>query len=264
MASVQPFPDSVMQQIIENSAHAFSHRLVMDAVDVSLALNRHLLIYAIDGAFQIETESASWRLPPTRAGWVPAGEFVKTTVVKPAQCISIFFKEDFLEEIPNACTIFNVTPLILEMFKYTLRWNETHPENSSLSDRFFLTLFDLCQEEMQSPSLFSLPKAKTKELATVLQYTLDHLSENLRLDELADVVAMSTRSLTRRFSSEIHMTWGQYLLQARMMRAMDHLIHGMTVTETALSVGFTNVGAFTTAFHKYTDTTPTQFQTQFR
>ena len=41
MAPKLPFPDEVIQRIVENRVHAFSHRLVMDAVDVSGALNRH-------------------------------------------------------------------------------------------------------------------------------------------------------------------------------------------------------------------------------
>ncbi len=264
MSSHNPFPDTVIQQISDNSVHAFSHRLVMDAVDVSLALNRHLLVYAIEGVFQIETDSASWRLPPSRAGWLPVGEAVESKIIKPVQCISIFFKEDFVTSPKNECSIFNATLLIQEMFKYTLRWNEIHAENSQLSDRFFLTLFDLCKEQIQSTSLFTLPKAKSTELQRVLDYTLDNLSTNLQLAELANLVSLSTRSLTRRFQNEIHMTWTQYLLQARMMRAMDYLAQGKNVTQTAFAVGFTNVGAFTTAFHKYTESTPTQYQALFR
>lgn len=264
MQPVSPFPDAVMQQILNNSVHAFSHTLVMDAIDVSLALDRHLLVYGIEGVFQIETDSASWRLPPSRAGWLPAGQMAKTTTLKPVRCISIFFKHNFIPDAPGESNIFNATLLIQEMFKYTLRWDETHASNSSLSNRFFMTLFDLCHEQMQAPSLFTLPKAKSDDLASVLDYTLEHLSENLMLDDLARLVSMSSRTLTRRFHKEIHMTWGQYLLKARMLRAMDNLAKGMTVTETALSVGFSNISAFTTAFHKYTDHTPTQYQSQFQ
>jgi len=264
MSSELPLPDTVIQRIIENRVHAFSHRLVMDAVDVSLALNRHLLVYGIEGVFQIDTEVASWRLPPSRAGLVPAGQPVRTKIIKPVRCISVFFKDDFVSINADQCTVFNVSPLIQEMFKYTLRWNEHGAANTTLSDRFFLTLFDLCKEQMLSQSLFTLPKAQSSELKYILDYTLNNLAEDLRLDELATLVAMSTRTLTRRFNSEIHMTWGQYLHQARMMRATDHLSSGMTVTETAFAVGFSNVSAFTTAFHRYAGMPPTQFQAQFQ
>ena len=264
MAPKLPFPDQVIQRIVENRVHAFSHRLVMDAVDVSGALNRHLLLYGIEGVFQLDTDFASWRLPPSRAGWIPAGQTIRTRIIKPVRCISIFFQEDFIRTDMNQCIVFNAPFLIQEMFKYTLRWNENAPEDNATSDRFFLTLFDLCREQMQSNSLFTLPKAKSDDLNYILEYTLEHLADELRLDELATLVAMSKRNLTRRLNSEIHMTWGQYLHQARMMYAMDHLARGMNVTETSFAVGFSNVSAFTTAFHKYAGMPPTQFQSQFR
>ena len=176
MLDQSPFPDAVMEQIMNNAVHAFSHNLVMDAVDVSMALNRHLLVYAIEGIFQIETDSASWRLPPSRAGWLPAGSVVKTSTLKPVRCISVFFREDFIPEPPRENSIFNATLLIQEMFKYTLRWDELNITNNPSSNRFFLTLFDLCREQMQAPPLFTLPKAKSDDLAVVLQYTLDHLA----------------------------------------------------------------------------------------
>lgn len=264
MSAKLPFPDKVIQRIIENRVHAFSHRLVMDAVDVSGALNRHLLLYGIEGVFQLDTESASWRLPPSRAGWIPAGQPIRTRIIKPVRCISIFFQEDFIQTDMDQCIVFNAPFLIQEMFKYTLRWNEKEPNNNTTSDRFFLTLFDLCQEEMRSNSLFTLPKAKSDDLKYILDYTLEHLADDLRLDDLATLVSMSKRTLTRRLNSEIHMTWGQYLNQARMMYAMDHLARGKTVTETSFEVGFSNVSAFTTAFHRYSGMPPTQFQSQFR
>jgi len=259
-----PFPEKVLQRLIENRVNAFSHRLVMDAVDLSLALNRHLLVYAMEGVFQIETETGSWRLPPSRAGWVPIGQVVETKTIKPVRCISIFFREDFITTDMNECIVFNAPTLIQELFKYTLRWNEDEPENDAMSDRFFLTLFDLCQEQMQIGSLYSLPKAKSEDLKYILGYTLEHLSDDIQLEQLAELISISKRTLTRRLNSEIHMTWGQYLGQARMMYAMDYLSQGMTVTETSFAVGFSNMSAFTTAFHRYAGMPPTHFQSQFR
>jgi len=37
---------------------------------------------------------------------------------------------------------------------------------------------------------------------------------------------MSPRTLMRRLKTEVHMTWGQYLQRARMLRAMEHLARG--------------------------------------
>jgi AraC-like DNA-binding protein len=259
-----PFPEQVIQTLLQSRAHAFSHTVVMDALDVSMKLERHLLVYGIEGLFQLETEQASWRLPPSRAGWIPAGTLMKASTIKPVQCISVFFKDSFVPSAPANPQVFNVSVLIREMIKHTLQWNAERPYNDEAADRFFLTLLDLCQQQMQSSSLFELPKARSSELEHVLKYTLEHITDELRFDELAKLVAMSPRTLNRRCHTEIQMTWQQYLQRAQLIYAMDYLARGMTVTETALAVGFTNISAFSTAFRKYTDSTPTQYQTQFK
>lgn len=74
---------------------------------------------------------------------------------------------------------------------------------------------------------------------------------------------MSPRTVMRRVSSEIHMTWGQYLYVARMLRAVECLARGMQVTETGFEVGYTNMAALSTAFRKFTDATPTNYRAQF-
>ena len=74
---------------------------------------------------------------------------------------------------------------------------------------------------------------------------------------------MSPRTLMRRLSSEIDMTWGQYLHRARMLRSMECLARGTSVTQTSLEVGYTNMAAFSTAFRKFTDMTPSDYRAQF-
>ncbi|GAB4516077.1 MAG: helix-turn-helix transcriptional regulator [Anaerolineae bacterium] len=260
---VLPFPEETIRTLLQTSVHAFSHTIVMDALDVSMALDLHVLVYGLEGLFQLETEQASWRLPPSRAGWIPAGTKVVASTIKPVRCISIFFKDHFVPAAPAACQIFNVSVLIREMIKYTLRWSPDYPAQDAAAERLFLTLLDLCREQMQSSSLFILPKAQSPELAAVLQYTRDHLEDDLRFDDLAKQVAMSPRTLARHFQAEIHMTWQQYLQRAQMLHAMDSLAQGQSVTNTALAVGYTNMSAFSTAFRKYTGSTPTRYQAQF-
>ncbi|MEM9488287.1 MAG: helix-turn-helix transcriptional regulator, partial [Myxococcota bacterium] len=130
-------------------------------------------------------------------------------------------------------------------------------------ERFFQTLLDLCRAQVREGSELALHKAQSLELKAVLQYTRANLAEPIRFEDAARKAAMSPRTLMRRLSLEIHMTWGQYLQHARMLRAMECLARGMQVTETAFEVGYTNMSAFSTAFRKFTDMTPTDYRAQF-
>ena len=263
MNTHQPDPREVMGSILKNPAQALSHELVMDAIDLSMELDRHLLLYGIEGLFKLETDEASWRLPPSRAAWIPAGTEVKATNIKPVRCLSLFFKTDFASIHIHECRIFGITALIREMIKHSLEWSIDRNPNDSQADRFFLTLLDLCHAEMQTSDLFTLPKGKSPESKVALEYTHQNLATPIRLEDAAKIASVSGRTLNRKLNSEIHMTWGQYLQQARMMKAMDCLAKGMTVTETSFDAGYTNIGAFSTAFQKYTELSPSQYKSQF-
>jgi len=263
MESPFPFPEEVIESLLKSPAKAFSHDVVMDALDVSMAIDRHLIVYGIEGLFQIDTDEATWRLPPSRVAWIPAGHHVKASTIRPVRAISIFVETKFAAFAPAECQVFSATLLIREMIKHSLRWSGDRKPDHLNADRFFLTLMDLCHEQMQISDLFTLPKARSPEIEKVLQYTAENLSTDLSLEDAANLIAVSPRTLTRHLQAEIHMTWGQYLKQSRMLKAMDYLAKGKTVTETALEVGYGNMSAFSTAFLAFTDLTPTQYQSQF-
>ncbi len=258
-----PLPDELVHALQHSSAAVFCHEIVMDAIDVSMAVDRHLLLYGLEGLFLLETDEASWRLPPSRAAWIPAGTYVKATTIKQVRCTSMFFEPGFSPTLAERIVAFNVTPLVREMVKHARRWDvHAEPDDAEL-ERFSLTLLGLCHELVTENGQLSLPKAQSPELGRVLAYTRAHLAEPLRLEDAARSGAMSPRTLTRRLTTEIHMTWGQYLQAARMLQAMECLARGMQVTETAFEVGYTNMAAFSTAFRKFSDVTPSDYRSQF-
>lgn len=53
-----PLPDEVVHALQHSRAQAFSHEVVMDAIDLSMALDRHLLLYGLEGLFLLETDEA--------------------------------------------------------------------------------------------------------------------------------------------------------------------------------------------------------------
>jgi len=258
-----PLPDALLQALQHSRAAVFCHEIVMDAIDLSIAVDRHVLLYGIEGLFLLETDTASWRLPPSRAAWVPAGTEVTATTIRQVRCTSLFFEREFAPALADRLVAFNVSPVVREMVKHARRWDVHAGPGDPELERYFLTLLALCRELVTEPDRLTLPKAQSPELARVLDYTRANLAEALRLEDAARQAAMSPRTLMRRLNAEIHMTWGQYLQAARMLRAMECLARGMAVTETAFEVGYTNMAAFSTPFRKFTELTPSEYRAQF-
>jgi transcriptional regulator GlxA family with amidase domain len=85
------------------------------------------------------------------------------------------------------------------------------------------------------------------------------MAEPLRFEAVADAVAMTPRSLARRFEAEMGMTWRMALRHLRVIRSLDHLAGGSTVTQAAFAVGYSSLSAFNAAFREIMDETPTSF-----
>jgi AraC-like DNA-binding protein len=80
------------------------------------------------------------------------------------------------------------------------------------------------------------------------------------LGDAAERFHMSVRSLQRRLSDE-GMTWKQLLENTRRTLVERHLHQpGMTVTQLAFLLGFSDVSAFSRAFKKWYGVAPSQFR----
>lgn len=263
MASRAPNVD--INQLIAQNISAFTVESTFEAIHTSWSLDRHHLVYAKQGLFTLEVEDAVWRLPPSRAAWIPASAEVCVRSERSIDCISVLFRRDFVVPELFQCRVFQVSPLIREMILFSRRWQgETEtPQDAPAIDHFYATLAFLCRESFQNLSTLYLPKAQSPEMSRLLNHILATLDHPLTLEDLAEFSGFSKRTLSRRFSDELHITWSQYLHRARMIRALDLLATGQNVTETALSVGFQSMSAFSTAFRSFADLSPKQYQNQF-
>jgi AraC family transcriptional regulator len=94
-------------------------------------------------------------------------------------------------------------------------------------------------------------------------YIMEHLSEELSLEELASVVEMSPNYLISLFRASMGMTPHRYVVQQRLERARQLLEQpGMALLEVAHRCGFKDQSQFTTTFRRYLGVTPGQYRRQ--
>ncbi|MEZ5216431.1 MAG: helix-turn-helix transcriptional regulator [Ilumatobacteraceae bacterium] len=101
-----------------------------------------------------------------------------------------------------------------------------------------------------------------------LRRAKDHVdrnyAEDLDLEALAAVAALSKWHFHRLFLATYGRTPAQYLSERRIERAQDLLrATNLTVTEICYSVGFKSLGSFTSRFHEIVGETPGQFQRRY-
>ncbi|MBU5444158.1 AraC family transcriptional regulator [Paenibacillus sp. MSJ-34] len=95
----------------------------------------------------------------------------------------------------------------------------------------------------------------------VCNYMNEHCTEDIQVEELAELAGFSKFHFTRLFKEFIGMSYYDYLNQHRIMHAERLLIDpNISVTEVAMRSGFGSLATFNRVFKAYKKCTPTQYK----
>ena len=98
----------------------------------------------------------------------------------------------------------------------------------------------------------------------ICSYISDHCTENLTLDQIADLSGFSKYHFTRLFKQFTNVSFYRYLNQKRILKAEQLLITpSMSVTNVALACGFSSLSAFIRMFKIIKGCTPSEFRSMY-
>jgi len=220
----------------------------------------HYLLYAQSGALILEANQQRWTLPPARAALIAANKSVQVTLNQTVQACSALFSPTFVATPPTDLTVFEMSPLARELL-FALRPIGVSDALNEYTHLLFKALALEVGRLCQHPSVSMMPVATTAALKQAMVWMADSISEPLQLDDLASLLAISPKTLSRRFQSELGMTWSDTLRRLRMIRAIEELADSeKQITQIALTVGYTSISAFNKTFKEFTGQTPTAFR----
>lgn len=117
--------------------------------------------------------------------------------------------------------------------------------------------------EQKLNSLRSTVYANTWQINTVIQvrkYIENHYDIDINLDVLSSNQLVSKYHLLRLFKKYYGQTPRQYLMDKRIEKSKEKLIHGMSVTQTCFAVGFESLGSFSALFKAKRENHPVNFK----
>ncbi len=119
-------------------------------------------------------------------------------------------------------------------------------------------LVDVLHDEIRAASQVELhlPVPRDPALRRLAMILAEASGDARDLSALAREVGLSERSLFRNFQKETGLGPGQWRRHMQLLRSLELLAEGRSVTETALEVGYESAGAFTRAFHQVLGVTP--------
>ena len=95
-----------------------------------------------------------------------------------------------------------------------------------------------------------------EKIVAILQYLSLHLTEELRIDDLAARFYISKYHMMRRFKEETGYTIHNYVVTKRLMLAREKIADGMPVGEACYACGFGEYSAFARAYKKQFSVSP--------
>ncbi|MFY0680511.1 MAG: helix-turn-helix domain-containing protein [Thalassovita sp.] len=227
--------------------------------------DQHYLLYAREGTLRLEAQGQRWTLPPARAALIHANQAVEITVLSPLTSASVLFDAGFMDPPSSGLSVFDVTPLARELIHACRHLGPDRAPDTPYHRSLLTALAQVALRLSQTPCPCVMPQPKSQALKNALDLTATLAQTPLSFVTIAAQTGQSPRALTRRFASELGMTWREALRRIRIIRAVEALsISNAPVTEIALGVGYQSISAFNAAFRDLIGMSPTAYRASFK
>ncbi len=217
---------------------------------------RAQLVFAAQGVMEVWTPQGSWVVPPNRAVWMPAETEHAIRSRGDVAMRTLYVRADIAASLPRQCCVVAVSPLLRELIlravELPLLYDEAGPEA-----RVMALILDEIRALPVLPLHLPWPgDARLKRLCAAIHE--DPASERT-LEEWAQGVGASSRTLARLFRKETGMSFGAWRQQVRLVDALGRLATGQKVTAVALDLGYQSPSAFTSMFRRALGRAPTRY-----
>ena len=210
----------------------------------------HELLWVERGTVQVRVQSQVWRLSRGLALWVPSGMAHRVvsdaavalgaTHINPLSCPQSW----------DAPTLMSVTPAMRELLLHDTQ-NDMPDEYRARAQRVCIDL--LTPASVRRPELLVPTDPRVRRL---VDEVLAHPRDSRSLEQWAMLLNVSSRTITRIFSSETHMSFVQWRIAVRMREAVSQLMSGRAVQQVSRHLGYSSVSAFVATFHRTIGVTP--------
>jgi AraC-like DNA-binding protein len=214
------------------------------------------LVHAAEGVLTITTQAGRWVTPPQRAVWVPPRMAHSVASRRPFRLLTLYV-EPGMSMLPDACRVVAVDRLTGELLAAAAGFGADYPSEGPAA-RLLRVVLDRLPELTVAP-LLHLPEPVSPALQRIARGLADDPADARTLDAWAAGVALTKRTVARRFLAETGMSFGRWRQQFRLLLAVERLGAGESVTSVAFEVGYDDVSSFIAAFKAAMGTTPARY-----
>uniref|UniRef100_A0AAN0MAH2 Helix-turn-helix domain-containing protein n=1 Tax=Yoonia rhodophyticola TaxID=3137370 RepID=A0AAN0MAH2_9RHOB len=123
--------------------------------------------------------------------------------------------------------------------------------------RLCLVLIDRIRVLPDAP--LSLPDVHDPQIRLVTEHLKDEPGDENEIAHWAAMAGMSERSFARKFRAATHMSFGEWRKQLKVVKAIEGLALGDSVSTIAYRLGYNTPSSFSTMFIKATGLSPSNY-----
>lgn len=207
---------------------------------------RGQLLGALQGLLTVDTNQGRWVVPATHAVWIPPEMEHGLHSHGPFSGWSVYVAPGACQELPHApCTV-AVSALLREAIARATTWGEQPLEAQHLH----IAAVILDEIRLLPPEPLGVPMPQDPRLQKIAHALANNPADERNLEEWASWAGIAPRTLTRRFAAETGFSFTEWRQRIRLLRAIEMLATGQSVTTVALDLGYDNVSAFITLFRR--------------
>ncbi|MNO96774.1 HTH-type transcriptional repressor of iron proteins A [compost metagenome] len=232
--------------------------------DTHSAPHRHAwgqLNYTAHGVMHLDVAGERFLSPPHYAVWVPPD--TEHGCYNPQ---AIVYRSMYLER--SLCAALPTQPcslMISEILKAILGDFARRGLKVAQDGRDQRLVQVLIDQLHQAPTQSCyLPFAQTEGLRQVLDALGNAPGDNRPLADWAAQVHVSERTLARQFMRELGLSFGEWRMRLRFLRAIEALEAGLPIQAIAFDLGYSSASAFIAMFQRQAQCTPEQYRRQAR
>ncbi|WP_153785558.1 helix-turn-helix transcriptional regulator [Pseudomonas sp. EMN2] len=219
------------------------------------------LNYASHGVMHLDVEGQRFISPPHYAVWVPPG--TEHGCYNPQAIVyrSVYLDRSLCAELPaQPCSL--VVSDILKAILGDFARRDLKVAQDACDQRLVQVLLDQLHQAPRQTCY--LPFAHSDSLGQVLAGLQAEPGDNRPLADWAAQVHVSERTLARHFLRELGMSFGEWRLRLRFLRAIEALEAGTPIQAIAFDLGYSSGSAFIAMFQRQAGCTPEQYRRQAR
>lgn len=215
------------------------------------------LLFIYEGLIQVSAKDIGyWIVPPQRAVWIPAYTVHDARTINSVLMRNVYISPEAARDLPDNCQVIHITPLLRELIMAIGQLDRLYDE-SGAEGRLVEVFLDQLKTRPELP--LYLPNPTSTSLKQIAHQLTEDPADPKSMEDWADQLNISSRSLARHFKEETGLTFGQWRQQVRLLAALTQLAQGEPITRIALELGYSSQSAFTAMFRKALGKTPAQY-----